>query len=629
MNRCAIATRKHSSRPERVLNQRRRRQTEVRPRRRSRHAAPRGALEEPALEQVGLVDILDRVGLLAHRHRERRQPDGTAAELLADRRQDLAVEAVQAELVDVEHGQRRVRGARGDDAAVAHLGVVAHAPQEPVGDTRRRAGAGRDRARAGGLDLDAQDRRAAPDDDRELLDRVGLEAGLDAEAVAQRRGQQPRARRRADQRERRQLERHHARAGALADGDRQPAVLHGGVEGLLQRAVEPVDLVDEEHRARLERGEEGGDVALALERRARRLHERHLELAGDDLGQRRLAQPGRAGEQQVIERVAARARRLDGDRELLLEAILADELLKPPRAQRDVELVLDQLDRRLDPRAGQAARPRGSPVIGVRAATAWLPGSSLPGPAQRRRDQVLRALALGCVEQRLGLGQAVAQLDQAVARQRARVVAARDGDRARRIGGRRRADLLAQLDDDALRRALADPGHGLEALGVARGDRGEQLARRAARQHGQRHLRPDRLDAEQQQEQVALLLAAEAEQRDRVVAQDRVRVQRDVLADRRHAAQRLGRHGEPVADAAGEDDDVVGPPDGDLAAHQRDHAATSPTWLTWQIATASASAAWSGRGGSGSESSVWTIRPTWSLSARPVPHTAPLTCWGV
>ena len=47
------------------------------------------------------------------------------------------------------------------------------------------------------------------------------------------------------------------------------------------------------------------------------------------------------------------------------------------------------------------------------------------------------------------------------------------------------------------------------------------------------------------------------------------------------------------------------------------------------MAIASASAAWSGRGSSGSASSVCTMRCTWSLAARPLPHTAPLTCWGV
>ncbi len=51
--------------------------------------------------------------------------------------------------------------------------------------------------------------------------------------------------------------------------------------------------------------------------------------------------------------------------------------------------------------------------------------------------------------------------------------------------------------------------------------------------------------------------------------------------------------------------------------------------LAWQIAIASASAAWLGRGGDSRLRSTWTIRATWSFSARPEPQTACLICWGV
>ena len=77
---------------------------------RGRAAAPRRALDEAALQQVGLVDVLERVLLLLHRDRERGQPDRAAAEALADRRQDLAVQPVQARVVDLEQVQRRVGG---------------------------------------------------------------------------------------------------------------------------------------------------------------------------------------------------------------------------------------------------------------------------------------------------------------------------------------------------------------------------------------------------------------------------------------------------------------------------------------------------------------------------------------
>ena len=171
-----------------------------------------------------------------------------------------------------------------------------------------------DRLGARLVDLDAEDAGRAAHDLRELVDRVVLEPVADAEALAQRRREQPGARRRADQRERRQVERDGAGAGALAEHDRQPAVLHRRIERLLDGAREPVDLVDEEDRARLERGQERGDVALALERGAGGLHERHVQLARDDVGERGLAQAGRPREQHVVERLAAPAGGLDEER---------------------------------------------------------------------------------------------------------------------------------------------------------------------------------------------------------------------------------------------------------------------------------------------------------------------------
>ena len=114
-------------------------------------------------------------------------------------------------------------------------------------------------------------------------------------------------------------------------------------------------------------------------------------------------------------------------------------------------------------------------------------------------------------------------------------------------------------------------------------------------------------------------------------------MQRDLLADRRHVAQRLGRDREAVADAAAaEHDDVVGPADRDLAPHQRDHAdSPSPARLQRRaVDVADRDGERVGRvvglsAARGARSSAWTMRATWSLPARPLPQTAPLTCCGV
>ena len=121
------------------------------------------------------------------------------------------------------------------------------------------------------------------------------------------------------------------------------------------------------------------------------------------------------------------------------------------------------------------------------------------------------------------------------------------------------------------------------------------------------------------QEQVALLRAAEAIQGQGVVARDEVRVQRCLLAPRGHRLQRFRGHREPVPDSARLDHHVVGAANEHLAANGGDHPARTSVPLAasagaalvlaaWQIATPSASAAWSDSGRSASPRSVPTIR---------------------
>src|SRR5215208_7875251 len=61
-------------------------------------AAAGGALDEALLEQVGLVDVLDRVLLLVDRGRKRREAHRPARELHRDGVEDGAVVTVEAGL---------------------------------------------------------------------------------------------------------------------------------------------------------------------------------------------------------------------------------------------------------------------------------------------------------------------------------------------------------------------------------------------------------------------------------------------------------------------------------------------------------------------------------------------------
>ena len=58
-----------------------------------------------------------------------------------------------------------------------------------------------------------------------------------------------------------QLDLDRARRRPLADDEVELVVLHGGIEDLLDRRVEPVDLVDEQDVAVLEVGQQRGEVA--------------------------------------------------------------------------------------------------------------------------------------------------------------------------------------------------------------------------------------------------------------------------------------------------------------------------------------------------------------------------------
>ena len=66
------------------------------------HPPARRALQEAFLDQERLVDVLERAAILADRRRDRLDPGGPALVVLDQRGQDLAVDLVEAELVDLE-----------------------------------------------------------------------------------------------------------------------------------------------------------------------------------------------------------------------------------------------------------------------------------------------------------------------------------------------------------------------------------------------------------------------------------------------------------------------------------------------------------------------------------------------
>jgi hypothetical protein len=100
-----------------------------------------------------------------------------------------------------------------------HLGEIAYAAEEAVRDSRSAARASPISIAASDVHRDFEDLRRSAHDDCERIDIVEIEAVHDAEARAQRSGEQTRARGRTDQREARNLDFERARGRTLADDD--------------------------------------------------------------------------------------------------------------------------------------------------------------------------------------------------------------------------------------------------------------------------------------------------------------------------------------------------------------------------------------------------------------------------
>ena len=181
-----------------------------------------------------------------------------------------------------------------------------------------------------------------------------------AEPVAKRRREETRARGRTDERERRQVERERPGTCTLADDDVEPKVLERRVEDLLDRAVDAMDLVDEEDVLHVEAGEDRGHVTLPLERGPRDRANADVELLANDRRERRLPETRGADEQDVVERLAASFGRLQRDLELLLRSLLPDEVVESTRPERLLDLLVALAERRGQELAGHAALRRAS-----------------------------------------------------------------------------------------------------------------------------------------------------------------------------------------------------------------------------------------------------------------------------
>ena len=163
-----------------------------------------------------------------------------------------------------------------------------------------------------------------------------------------------------------QVEPQRARRRPLPEHHVELALLHRWVEDLLDGPREPVDLVDEQDVALGEVRQGGREVAGASEHGPRRDPEPHAHLLGDDARERRLAQPRRAREQQVVRGLASSSRGLEDDREVPHQLGLSHELAQRPRPQPGLVCLLAHLRHRVDGPRVDGPRVDGPRVDGSR-----------------------------------------------------------------------------------------------------------------------------------------------------------------------------------------------------------------------------------------------------------------------
>src|SRR5439155_7070112 len=131
-----------------------------------------------------------------------------------------------------------------------------------------------------------------------------------------------------------------SRTGPLTDNQIDLVVLHCGVEVLLGRRRQAVDLVDEEHLAGCKLAEHGDKIGGALNYRARSGMEVDTHFAGNDLRERRFSKPGGTKEKDVVERFTAALRRLDKDAQVVAQLMLTDEFIEAGRSDRAFGFVM-------------------------------------------------------------------------------------------------------------------------------------------------------------------------------------------------------------------------------------------------------------------------------------------------
>ena len=249
------------------------------------------------------------------------------------------------------------------------------------------------------------------------------------------------------------------------------------------------------------------------------LDERTLELGGDYLGERRLAEARRAGEQHVVERLAAPdAAAIETASWSLTDAWPTKSSSR--RGAASGRLVVVHCVGIVDPRLAGRIAPRScGPSALIAAPSAGRPRSA-PRPGRHRRARAARRPQRG-----RSRGRSAPRGQASAGRRRAVIVISASGS----------APSTFSRSSTMIRSAVRLPTPGLPAAAprrrprrAASSSRGGPPESTASATFGPTDCTPSSI-----RNSVALLLGGEAVERQRVVADDHVGVQQHVLADRR------------------------------------------------------------------------------------------------
>ena len=127
---------------------------------------------------------------------------------------------------------------------------------------------------------------------------------------------------------------------SLTDEQIELIVFHCRIEFFFERGKQAMNLIDEKDVAFLQFCQQGRDVAGFLDSWTSGRSQLGAHFVGDDVGERGLAQAGRAGQQHVIESFAAAARGLHIHAQVLFDLTLPDVFVDACRAQREIELAI-------------------------------------------------------------------------------------------------------------------------------------------------------------------------------------------------------------------------------------------------------------------------------------------------